>query len=45
MIYLDINLVMNSIRILNNNKIWLNFKLIHFMTYTVQFPRINTFVT
>jgi len=35
---------MNSIRILNND-ISLKFRLIYFMTYTVQFLRINTFVT
>jgi len=45
MIYPDLNLVMNSIRILNDNEISLNFRLIYFMTYTVQFPRIYTFVT
>jgi len=31
MIYPDLNLVMNSIRILNDNKISLNFRLIYFM--------------
>jgi len=35
MIYPDLNLVMNSIRILNNNEISLSFKLIYFRTYTV----------
>ena len=45
MIYPNLNLVMNSIRILNNKEISLNFRLIYFMTYTVQFPWINTFVT
>ena len=45
MIYPDLNLVMNSIRILNNKEIALNFRLIYFMAYTVQFPWINTFVT
>ena len=34
MIYPDLNLVMNSIRILND-EITLNFRLIYFMTYTV----------
>jgi len=38
MIYPNLNLVMNSIRILNNKEISLNFRLIYFMTYTVQFP-------
>ena len=45
MIYPYLNLVTNSISILNNNEISLNFSLIYFMTYTVLFPRINTFVT
>jgi len=45
MIHPDLNRVMNSIRILNNNEISLNFRLIYFTAYTVQFPRINTFVT
>ena len=45
MIYPDLNLAMNSIRILNNNEISFCFRLIYFMTYNVQFPRINTFVT
>jgi len=40
MIYPDLNLVMNSIRVLNNNEISLNFGLIYVMTYTVYFPRI-----
>ena len=31
----DLNLVMNSIRILNDNEISLSFRLIYFMTYTV----------
>ena len=44
-IYPDLNLVMNSIRILHDKEISLNFRLIYVMTYTVQFPRINTFVT
>jgi hypothetical protein len=35
MIYPDLNLVMNSVRILNNKEISLNFILIYFMTYTV----------
>ena len=35
MIYPDLNLVMNSIRILNDNEILLNFGLIYFMTYSV----------
>jgi hypothetical protein len=30
---------MNSIRILNDNEISLNFRLIYFMICTVQFPR------
>ena len=42
-IYPDLNLVKNSIRILNNNEISLNFRLIYFMTYTVQFPLIKYF--
>ena len=42
MIYPDLNLVMNNIRILNNNEILLSFRLIYFMTYTVWFPRIYT---
>ena len=33
--YPDLNLVMNSIRILNNNEILLSFRLIYFLTYTV----------
>ena len=33
--YPYLNLVMNSIRILNNNEISLNFRLIYFMTSTV----------
>ena len=45
MIYPDLNLVMKSIRTLNKNEITLNFRLIYFMTYTVQFPRICTFMT
>jgi len=45
MIYPDLNLIMNSISILNNNEISLNFRLINFITYTVKFPRINIFVT
>ena len=44
-IYPDLNLVMNGIRILKNNEVALNFRFIYFMTYTVYFPRINTFVT
>ena len=43
MIYPDLNLVMNNIRILNNNEISLNFRLIYFMNYTVQFPLIKYF--
>ena len=35
MIYPELNLVMNSIRILNNNEISLIFRFIYFMTYTV----------
>ena len=35
MIYSDLNLLMNSIRILNDNEISLNFRLIYFMTYPV----------
>jgi len=34
MIYSDLNLVMNRIRILNNNEISFSFRLIYFMTYT-----------
>jgi len=45
MIYPDLNLVMYSIRILNNKKISLSVRLIYFMTYTAYFPRINIFVT
>ena len=35
MIYPDLNLVMNNIRVLNENEISLNFRLIYFMIYTV----------
>jgi len=35
MIYPDLNLVINSIRILNYNEISLSVRLIYFMTYTV----------
>jgi len=35
MIYPERNLVMNSIRVLNDKEISLNFRLIYFMTYTV----------
>ena len=48
MIYPDLNVVTNSVRILNNNNnndISLSFRLIYFMTDAVWFPRINTFVT
>jgi len=45
MIYSDLNPVMNNIRILNDNVISLNFRFLYFMTYTVEFPRICTFVT
>jgi len=44
MMYPDLNLVMNSIRILSNKEISLNFRFIY-TTYTVQFPRTYTFVT
>jgi len=43
-IYSYLNLVMNSVRILNNSENSLSFRLMYFMTYTVQFPGINTFV-
>jgi len=35
MIYPDLNLVMNSVRILNNKESSLKFRLIYSMTYTV----------
>ena len=35
MIYPELNLVMNSIRIMNNKENSLSFILIYFMTYTV----------
>jgi len=35
MTYLDLNLVMNSIRILNKNEISFNFRLPYFMAYSV----------
>ena len=45
MIYPELNLVMNSIRILNDKEISLNFRLIYFMAYIMWFPRVYTFVT
>ena len=35
MIYPDLNVVMNSIRMLNNDEISLNFRFIYFITYSV----------
>ena len=45
MIYPDLNLVTNSIRILKDNEISLNFRFIYFRINTVYFPGINNFVT
>ena len=40
MIYPDINLLMNNIRILNNKDISLSFILIYFMTYSYSFLKL-----